>query len=176
MKEEIRLLIKEEDLTARIKELAAQINQDYEGKQLHLVCVLKGSVFFACELAKYITVPVTMDFMSVSSYGDAMTSSGSITINQDLNMGLEGREVLIIEDIVDSGRTLAYLAHMLEKREPACLRICTMLDKPQCRISKIDVAYTGFEIEDLFVVGFGLDYSQKYRNLPYIGELKIKED
>ena len=96
MKEEIRVLIKEEDLTARIKELAAQINQDYEGKQLHLVCVLKGSVFFACELAKYITVPVTMDFMSVSSYGDAMTSSGRITINQDLKMGLEGREVLII--------------------------------------------------------------------------------
>lgn len=176
MREQVSVLIEEERLAARLQELAAQINEEYAGKKIHLICILKGSVFFTCELAKYIKVPVTMDFMSVSSYGDAMTSSGSITINQDLNMGLEGREVLIIEDIVDSGRTLAYLAHMLEKREPACLRICTMLDKPQCRISKIDVAYTGFEIEDLFVVGFGLDYSQKYRNLPYIGELKIKED
>ena len=176
MGEKVHVLISEEEVEKRIREMGAEISEHYQGEKLHLVSVLKGGVFFTCELAKYITVPVTMDFMSVSSYGDAMTSSGSITINQDLNMGLEGREVLIIEDIVDSGRTLAYLAHMLEKREPACLRICTMLDKPQCRISKIDVAYTGFEIEDLFVVGFGLDYSQKYRNLPYIGELKIKED
>jgi len=159
-----------------VKELAEQINHDYEGKKLHLICILKGSVFFTCELAKYIKVPVTIDFMSVSSYGNGMTSSGSITINQELTMGLEGREVLIIEDIVDSGRTLAYLAHMLGKREPASLRICTLLDKPQCRVSEVNVAYTGFEIEDLFVVGFGLDYAQKYRNLPYIGELRIKED
>ena len=176
MKEEIRVLITEEKLIARIKELAEQINKDYAGKQLHLVCILKGSVFFTCDLAKYITVPVSIDFLSVSSYGDALTSSGSITVNQDLTMGLEGREVLIIEDIVDSGRTLAYLAHMLEKREPASLRICTLLDKPQCRISQVEVTYTGFVIEDLFVVGFGLDYAQKYRNLPYIGELEIKED
>lgn len=176
MKEEIKVLIKEEDVVARVKELAEQINQDYKGKKIHLICILKGSVFFTCELAKYINVPVTIDFMSVSSYGNGMTSSGSITINQDLTMGLEGREVLIVEDIVDSGRTLSYLAHMLEKREPASLRICTLLDKPQCRVSEVDVTYTGFEIEDLFVVGFGLDYAQKYRNLPYIGELKIKED
>ncbi len=159
-----------------MKELAEQINHDYEGKKLHLICILKGSVFFTCELAKYIKVPVTIDFMSVSSYGNGLTSSGSITINQELTMGLEGREVLIIEDIVDSGRTLSYLANMLGKREPASLRICTLLDKPQCRISEVNVSYTGFEIEDLFVVGFGLDYAQKYRNLPYIGELKIKED
>ncbi len=159
-----------------MKELAEQINRDYEGKKLHLICILKGSVFFTCELAKYIKVPVTIDFMSVSSYGNGLTSSGSITINQELTMGLEGREVLIIEDIVDSGRTLSYLANMLGKREPASLRICTLLDKPQCRISEVNVSYTGFEIEDLFVVGFGLDYAQKYRNLPYIGELKIKED
>lgn len=176
MKEEIKVLIKEEDVVARVKELAEQINQDYKGKKIHLICILKGSVFFTCELAKYINVPVTIDFMSVSSYGNGMTSSGSITINQDLTMGLEGREVLIVEDIVDSGRTLSYLAHMLEKREPASLRICTLLDKPQCRVSDVDVTYTGFEIEDLFVVGYGLDYAQKYRNLPYIGELKIKED
>lgn len=176
MKEEIKVLITEEKLMARIKELAEQINKDYAGRQLHLVCILKGSVFFTCELAKYITVPVSIDFMSVSSYGDALASSGSITVNQDLIMGLEGRDVLIIEDIVDSGRTLAYLAHMLEKREPASLRICALLDKPQCRISQVEMAYTGFVIEDLFVVGFGLDYAQKYRNLPYIGELEIKED
>lgn len=176
MKEEIKVLIKEEELMARVKELAEQINQDYAGKKLHLICILKGSVFFTCELAKYITVPVTIDFMSVSSYGDAMTSSGSITVNQELTMGIEGREVLIIEDIVDSGRTLSYLSHMLEKREPASLRICTLLDKPDCRVSEVNVVYTGFVIDDLFVVGFGLDYAQKYRNLPYIGELEIKED
>lgn len=176
MREEIKVLIKEEDIVARVKELAEQINRDYAGKNLHLICILKGSVFFTCELAKYIKVPVTIDFMSVSSYGNSMTSSGSITVNQDLTMGLEGREVLIIEDIVDSGRMLSYLAHMLEKREPNSLRICTLLDKPDCRVSEVDVAYTGFEIEDLFVVGFGLDYAQKYRNLPYIGELIIKED
>ena len=176
MREEVHALIEEEDIIARVKELAEQINRDYEGKILHLICILKGSVFFTCELAKYIKVPVTIDFMSVSSYGNAMTSSGSITINQDLTMNLEGRDVLIVEDIVDSGRTLAYLAHLLEKRGPASLRICTLLDKPQCRISEVDVAYTGFVIDDLFVVGFGLDYAQKYRNLPYIGVLEIKED
>ena len=176
MREEINVLIKEEDIVARVKELAEQINHDYEGKTLHLICILKGSVFFTCELAKYIKVPVTIDFMSVSSYGNGMTSSGSITVNQDLTMNLEGRDVVIVEDIVDSGRTLAYLAHMLEKRGPASLHICTLLDKPQCRISEVDVAYTGFVIDDLFVVGFGLDYAQKYRNLPYIGVLEIKED
>ena len=176
MREEINVLIKEEDIVARVKELAEQINHDYEGKTLHLICILKGSVFFTCELAKYIKVPVTIDFMSVSSYGNGMTSSGSITVNQDLTMNLEGRDVVIVEDIVDSGRTLAYLAHMLEKRGPASLRICTLLDKPQGRISEVDVAYTGFVIDDLFVVGFGLDYAQKYRNLPYIGVLEIKED
>lgn len=176
MKVEIRELINEEEVTARIKEMAEQINKDYEGKKLHLICILKGSVFFTCELAKYISVPVTIDFMSVSSYGDAMTSSGSITVNQDLTMSIEGRHVLIIEDVVDSGRTLAYLAHMLSKRGAASLRIGTLLDKPECRVSEVDVAYTGFTIENKFVVGFGLDYSQKYRNLPYIGELIIKED
>lgn len=176
MKEEITVLIEEEELVARVKELAEQINQDYEGKKLHLICILKGSVFFTCELAKYIKVPVTIDFMSVSSYGNGMSSSGSITINQDLVMGIEDREVLIVEDIVDSGRTLSYLAHMLEKRGPASLKICTLLDKPSCRVNEVNVVYTGFEIEDLFVVGFGLDYAQRYRNLPYIGELKIKED
>lgn len=176
MKEEIRVLIEEEKVVERVKELAEQINRDYEGKKLHLICILKGSVFFTCELAKYIKVPVVMDFLTVSSYGDGLTSSGCITITQDLTMDIEGREVLIVEDIVDSGRTLSYLANMLGKRNPASLKICTLLDKPQCRVAEVAVAYTGFEIEDLFVVGFGLDYAQKYRNLPYIGVLEIKED
>lgn len=176
MKEEVSVLIEGDKVADRVKELAEQLNREYEGKKLHLICILKGSVFFTCELAKYITVPVTMDFMSVSSYGDGLTSSGCITINQDLTMDIEGRDVLIVEDIVDSGRTLSYLSHMLEKRNPASLKICTLLDKPQCRVSDVEVAYTGFEIADLFVVGFGLDYAQRYRNLPYIGELKIKED
>lgn len=175
MREQVSVLIEEERLTARLQELAAQINEEYEGKKIHLICILKGSVFFTCELAKYIKVPVTMDFMSVSSYGDGVTSSGYITINQDLTMDIRDREVLIIEDIVDSGRTLAYLYHMLKKREPASLRICTLLDKPEKRISDVEIYYTGFEIEDQFVVGFGLDYAQRYRNLPYIGVLSLDE-
>ena len=172
----INVHLTEEQIEQRVRELGAEISKVYGDEPVCLICILKGSVFFTCELAKYITVPVTIDFMSVSSYGNGMTSSGSITISQDLIMSLENREVLIIEDIVDSGRTLSYLAHMLEKRGPKSLRICTLLDEPACRVSEVDVAYTGFEIDDLFVVGFGLDYAQKYRNLPYIGELKIKED
>ena len=172
----INVHLTEEQIEQRVRELGAEISKVYGDEPVCLICILKGSVFFTCELAKYITVPVTIDFMSVSSYGNGMTSSGSITISQDLIMSLENREVLIIEDIVDSGRTLSYLAHMLEKRGPKSLRICPLLDKPACRVSEVDVAYTGFEIDDLFVVGFGLDYAQKYRNLPYIGELKIKED
>ena len=175
MREQVSVLIEEERLAARLQELAAQINEEYKGKKIHLICILKGSVFFTCELAKYIKVPVTMDFMSVSSYGDGVTSSGYITINQDLTMDIRDREVLIIEDIVDSGRTLAYLYHVLKKREPASLRICTLLDKPEKRISDVEIYYTGFEIEDQFVVGFGLDYAQRYRNLPYIGVLSLDE-
>ena len=176
MKEEIRVLIDEEKVAKRVKEIAEQINQDYEGETLHIICILKGSVFFTCELAKYIKVPVTMDFMSVSSYGDGLTSSGCITIGHDLSMNIKDRNVLLVEDIVDSGRTLSYLAHMLEKRGPKSLKIATLLDKPECRVNEVDVAYTGFEVEDLFVVGYGLDYAQKYRNLPYIGALTLKED
>lgn len=175
MREQVSVLIDEERLAARVQEMAAQINEEYAGKKIHLICILKGSVFFTCELAKYIKVPVTMDFMSVSSYGDGMTSSGYITINQDLTMDIKDREVLIIEDIVDSGRTLAYIYHMLKKRDPASLRICTLLDKPDKRASDVEIYYTGFEIEDHFVVGFGLDYAQRYRNLSYIGALSLDE-
>lgn len=173
MKEEIRVKISEEELIAKIKEIAQQINEDYVGKKVHLVCILSGSVFFTCELAKYITVPVTMDFMRVSSYGDGMDSTGTISIDQDLNMSIEGRHVLVVEDIVDSGRTLALLSNILKKRDPASLRLCSLLDKPSRRVAPVAIDYLGFEIEDYFVVGFGLDYAQKYRNLPYIGELEL---
>ena len=173
MKEEIQVRISEEELIAKIKEIAQQINEDYFGKKVHLVCILSGSVFFTCELAKYITVPVTMDFMRVSSYGEGMDSTGTISIDQDLNMSIEGRHVLVVEDIVDSGRTLALLSNILKKRDPASLRLCSLLDKPSRRVTPVSIDYLGFEIEDYFVVGFGLDYAQKYRNLPYIGELEL---
>ena len=173
MKEEIQVRISEEELIAKIKEIAQQINEDYVGKKVHLVCILSGSVFFTCELAKYITVPVTMDFMRVSSYGEGMDSTGTISIDQDLNMSIEGRHVLVVEDIVDSGRTLALLSNILKKRDPASLRLCSLLDKPSRRVTPVSIDDLGFEIEDYFVVGFGLDYAQKYRNLPYIGELEL---
>lgn len=173
MKEEIQVRISEEELIAKIKEIAQQINEDYVGKKVHLVCILSGSVFFTCELAKYITVPVTMDFMRVSSYGEGMDSTGTISIDQDLNMSIEGRHVLVVEDIVDSGRTLALLSNILKKRDPASLRLCSLLDKPSRRVTPVSIDYLGFEIENYFVVGFGLDYAQKYRNLPYIGELEL---
>ncbi len=162
-------MIPEEEVDAKIRELAEQISKDYEGKQVHLVCILKGSVFFTCELAKRITVPVSMDFMSVSSYGDGTKSSGVVRIAKDLDETLEGKDVLVIEDIIDSGRTLSYLLEVLGKRNPASMKLCTLLDKPDRRTHEVHVDYVGFNIPDEFVVGYGLDYAQKYRNLPYIG-------
>ena len=172
---QIDVMYTEEQINQKICELGEQISRDYAGKSIHLICVLKGGACFMTELAKRITVPVSMDFMCVSSYGDGMTSSGCITISQDLTIDIKNREVIIIEDIVDSGRTLSYLVHMLKKREPASLKICSMLDKPDRRESQVVVDFTGFEIEDHFVVGFGLDYAQRYRNLPYIGVLRLEE-
>ncbi len=170
MAETVRELITEEEVAKRIKVLGAQISQDYAGKSVHLICVLKGGVFFMCELAKRITVPVSMDFMSVSSYGDDTKSSGIVRIVKDLDEPLEGKDVLIVEDIVDSGRTLSYLIENFKDRKPNSLRLCTLLDKPERRIVKdLKVDYLGFAIPDEFVVGYGLDYAQKYRNLPYIG-------
>lgn len=169
MEHQIDVLISEEKVDARICELAEQISKDYAGKELHLIVILKGSVFFACELAKRITVPVTMDFMSVSSYGNGMVSAGHITVKKELDEEIEGKDVLIVEDIVDSGNTLFHLKHLLEGRNPASLKIITLLDKPDRRVTKVDTDYCGFEIPDKFVVGYGLDYAQKYRNLPYIG-------
>ena len=169
MKEQIRIMLSEEKVNARIAELAKQISEDYAGRSVHLICILKGSIFFTCELAKRITVPVTMDFMSVSSYGDDTKSSGVVKMVKDLDEPLQGRDVLVIEDIIDSGRTLSYLLENLGSRNPASLRLCTLLDKPERRVKDVKVDYTGFEIPDEFVVGYGLDYAQRYRNLPYIG-------
>ena len=169
MAETIRVMISEEDVDAKIAELGRQISEDYAGKQVHLICILKGSVFFMCELAKRITVPVSMDFMSVSSYGDGTKSSGIVKIAKDLDETLEGKDVIVIEDIIDSGRTLYYLLEVLQKRQPNSLRLYTLLDKPDRRVKDVKVDYVGFAIPDEFVVGYGLDYAQKYRNLPYIG-------
>lgn len=169
MAEHVKVLLAEEEVDKRIQEIGEQISRDYAGKQVHLVCVLKGGSFFMCELAKRITVPVSLDFMSVSSYGGDTKSSGVVKIVKDLDEPLQGKDVLVIEDIVDSGRTLNYLMEMLRDRGPASLRLCTLLDKPDRRVVNVNVDYTGFQIPDEFVVGYGLDYDQRYRNLPYIG-------
>lgn len=173
MKEKIDVLISEEEVTSRIKELGAQISREYEGKEIHMVCVLKGGVYFMTELSKRISVPVTVDFMSVSSYGAGTKSSGIVKIVKDLDQPLEGKNVLVVEDIIDSGRTLSYLMQIFEKRNPASLKICTLLDKPDRReTDSVNVDYCGFTVPDEFVIGYGLDYDQRYRNLPYIGVVK----
>lgn len=174
MADKIRVLLSEEDVNARINQVAAQISKDYEGKSVHLICILKGGVFFTCELAKRLTVPVSLDFMSVSSYGDDTKSSGVVRIVKDLDEPLTDLDVLIVEDIIDSGRTLSYLMEVLKQRGPASIRLCTLLDKPERRVKKqVKVDYTCFTIPDEFVVGYGLDYAQKYRNLPYIGVVEL---
>ena len=170
MAERVRVLLTEEEVDARIQEIGEQISKDYAGKQVHLLCVLKGGSFFMCELAKRITVPVSLDFMSVSSYGSSTKSSGVVKIVKDLDEPLKDKDVIIVEDIVDSGRTLSYLMEMMRDRGPKSLKLCTLLDKPERRVKKqVQVKYTCFTIPDEFVVGYGLDYDQKYRNLPYIG-------
>ena len=173
MEHKIRVLLSEEEVNAKIAALGKQISEDYAGRSVHLVCVLKGGVFFTCELAKRITVPVSLDFMSVSSYGAGTTSSGIVKIVKDLDEPLEGKDVLIVEDIVDSGRTLSYLMENLRQRKPNSMRLCTLLDKPERRVTDVKVDYTGFNIPDEFVVGYGLDYDQKYRNLPFIGVVEV---
>ena len=169
MGESVRVMISEAEVTKRIEEMGHEISEDYAGKQIHLICILKGGVFFMCELAKRISVPVSMDFMSVGSYGDGTASSGVVRLVKDLDESLEGKDVLVVEDIIDSGRTLYYLLDVLRKRQPNSMKLCTLLDKPDRRVRDVKVDYVGFEIPDEFVVGYGLDYAQKYRNLPYIG-------
>lgn len=174
MSDKISVLIDEKTVDQRIEEIGKEISKAYEGKCVHMICILKGSVFFACELAKRITVPVTLDFMSVSSYGNDTKSSGVVKIVKDLDEPLEGKDVLIVEDIIDSGRTLSYLIEILKQRKPASLQLCTLLDKPDRRVKPVHVDYTCFDIPDEFVVGYGLDYAQKYRNLPFIGVVELE--
>ena len=173
MAEHVRVLLAEEEVDRRIQEIGDQISKDYEGKEVHLICVLKGGAFFMCELAKRITVPVSLDFMSVSSYGSSTKSSGVVKIVKDLDEPLKDKDVLVVEDIVDSGRTLSYLLDMLKDRGPKSVKLCTLLDKPERRVVGVNVDYTCFQIPDEFVVGYGLDYDQKYRNLPYIGVVEF---
>ncbi len=172
MAETLEIMLTEEEVEKRVIEMGRQISEDYAGRQIHMIGVLKGAVFFMCELAKHISVPVTLDFMSVGSYGDGTKSSGVVKINKDLDQSLEGKDVLVVEDIIDSGRTLSYLLEILAKRQPHSMKLCTLLDKPDRREKEVHVDYTGFVIPDKYIVGYGLDYAQKYRNLPYIAEVK----
>ncbi len=174
-KETIKVLLSEQEVDQRIREVAEKISADYAGKSVHLICILKGGAFFTVELAKRLTVPVSLDFMSVSSYGSDTKSSGIVRIIKDLDEPLQGKDVLIVEDIIDSGRTLYYLIDVLKKREPNSIRLCTLLDKPSRRVKDVKVDYTCFDIPDRFVVGYGLDYDQKYRNLPFIGVVEFEE-
>lgn len=173
MAEKITVLITEEEIDRRVRELAAQISRDYEGKKIRMVGILKGASFFMCELAKRITVPVSIDFMQVSSYGGATESTGTVRIRKDLDESIEGLDVIIVEDIVDSGRTLAFLGDFLKSKGAKSIRYCTLLDKPERRVVDLKADYAGFEIPDQFVVGYGMDYDQEYRNLPYIGVVEL---
>lgn len=173
MQDELKVLVSEVELNKRIKELGNTITKDYEDKEIHVICVLKGAVMFMVDLSKEIKIPLTMDFMAVSSYGNETSSSGIVKIVKDLDETIEGKDVLIVEDIIDSGRTLSYLVQILKERKPRSIKICTLLDKPERRVAEVDVDYVGFSIPDYFVLGYGLDYMQKYRNLPYIA---MKED
>ena len=176
IKHEVKVLLSEQEVDKRIQEIGDMITKDFAGETVHLVCVLKGGSFFMCELAKRINLPVSLDFMSVSSYGSDTKSSGVVKIVKDLDEPLQGKNVIVVEDIVDSGRTLSYLMEMLKDRKPKSLTLCTLLDKPDRRVIDVDVKYTGFTIPDVFVVGYGLDYDQLYRNLPYIGEVVFPEE
>ncbi len=173
MSEEIEVMISEEDVEKRIKELGEQISKDYEGKTLHLVCILKGAAFFATELAKRITIPVRIDFMSTSSYAEESVSSGNVKVTHELDLDPEGQDVLVVEDIIDSGNTLHFLEKYFKDKKARSVKFCVMLDKPERREVEVKVSYLGFTIPDKFVVGYGLDYAQKYRNLPYIGVVSV---
>ncbi|QNO14858.1 hypoxanthine phosphoribosyltransferase [Alkalicella caledoniensis] len=162
------ILITEDEIAKKVKELGERISLDYKGKDLLLICVLKGAIMFMSDLSKEITIPMDMDFMAVSSYGASTQSSGVVKIIKDLDTSIENRHIIIVEDIIDSGLTLSYLIQNLESRKPASLAICTLLDKPARRVSRVKPDYTGFVIEDHFVVGYGLDYDEKFRNVPYV--------
>lgn len=165
------ILLSEEQISKKVKEIGAKISEDYKGKELLIVVILKGSVIFASDLLRAITIPVNIDFIAVSSYGNG-TTSGEVKIIKDLSVSIKGKNVLIIEDILDSGKTLSNLMEVLTTRNPESLEICTLLNKPDRREAEVDVRYSGYDIPDEFVVGYGLDYAESYRNLPYIGVLK----
>ncbi len=175
MSETIHELISEAEVAEKIAQLGAQISKDYEGEDIYMLCILKGGVFFMTELAKHVSVPVELDFMAVSSYGSQTRSSGNVRIIKDLDTPITGKNVLVVEDIIDTGRTLAYLLENLQQRGPKSLKLCTLLDKPEERVTDVDVDYVGFQIPNKFVVGYGLDYDQHYRNLPYIGVVEFDE-
>ena len=167
-----QILYTEEELRSRVKDLGAQITADYAGKFPMLISILRGSYIFMADLTRAINLPVTVDFMAVSSYGAGTVSSGQVEIKKDLSDTIEGRDLIIVEDILDSGNTLHYLMKVLQARKPASIRICTLMDKPERRTQPITADYVGFTIPDAFIVGYGLDYDEKYRNLPYVGVLK----
>jgi len=173
MSDKLKVLYSEEEIDRRIRELGEEISRDYEGKEITLICILKGASFFACELAKRITCPLKMEFMRCSSYGDDTESSGEVKIILDVDAPLATKDVLVVEDIVDTGRTLAALKDSLKSRGANSVKLCSLLDKPDRRVVDIKADYTGYEIPDRFVVGYGLDYAQKYRNLPYIAEVEV---
>ena len=166
------IMISEEDIQDKVKELGKKITEDYKGKDLVVICVLKGAIMFVSDLIKEIKVPLAIDFMAVSSYGNSTKSSGVVKIIKDLDDSIEGKDVLIVEDIIDSGLTLSYLLDNLKSRDPDSMEICTLLDKPSGRKTDVKTKYVGFEIKDEFVVGYGLDYAEKYRNVPHIFVLK----
>lgn len=170
--DDIKVLIDEEKIQNKIKEIANKIETDYNGKEITLICILKGSTFFTVDLAKKINKIVKIEFIQVSSYGSSTVSSNNIELKLDLKESIEGKDVIIVEDIIDTGRTLSYLIEHLKQRNPNSLKLCTLLDKPERRIYDVKVDYTGFEIPDKFVVGYGLDYDELYRNLPYIGYIE----
>ncbi len=173
MKNDIKkVLLDEVTLAKRIKEMGEEISKDYAGKEIIVIGILKGSVVFVADLVREITLPVSFDFMAVSSYGARTTTTGTVRILKDLDYDIEGKHVLIVEDIIDSGVTLSYLIEHLAGRKPASLKLCTLLSKPERRKVEVAVDYTGFTVPDAFLVGFGLDYAEKYRNLPFIGILK----
>ncbi len=166
------ILLSREQLHEKVLQLAAEITEDYRGKDLLAVCILKGSIIFFSDLIRAIELPLETDFVAISSYGHSTSSSGVVRILKDLDQNIQDRHVLVVEDIIDSGLTLKYLLENLSSRKPKSLHVCTLLDKPQRRTVEIETAYNGFSIPDRFVVGYGLDYAEKYRNLPYIGVLK----
>ncbi len=175
MNEHIEILITEEELNKRVIEIADEITKDFGNEDLTLICVLKGGVMFMTDVAKRLKQKVEFEFIDVSSYGNETVSSGKLTLNKDIDGCIEGKNVVLLEDIVDTGRTLSYLMEYLKAKKPAKLKLCTLLDKPSRRIIDINADYIGFTIPDAFIVGYGLDYSQKYRNLPYIGILHFEE-